>query len=185
MFGFCRSTRACINRAALTHMRISCVIWPQVELKGILHVESHPKRYWRRITFWCEPVGPSPAPTATGSEAPAPPAFKPKAVLDDHLQPTAAPVRRKDATTVEHLKFAALSVRSASGSDCCSPKTLPDWESAGACWVHLHELRQLRLRSSREPCTWFPVLAAGVDKLPTGLQLPDEWVTVFERFPCC
>jgi hypothetical protein len=68
---------------------------------------------------------------------------------------------------------------------------LPDWESAGACWVSADELSQLPLRSASEPCKWFPLLKRGVQglkgQLPLidSLELPREWAEgVFGGFPC-
>ncbi|KAG4107835.1 hypothetical protein H8356DRAFT_1268067 [Neocallimastix lanati (nom. inval.)] len=40
------------------------------------------------------------------------------------------------------------------------PKTIPDYESNGACWVSLHQLHHIKLRSS-EPAIWFPFVARG------------------------
>jgi len=40
------------------------------------------------------------------------------------------------------------------------PKTIPDYESNGACWVSLHQLHHIKLRSS-EPAIWFPYVARG------------------------
>jgi hypothetical protein len=50
---------------------------------------------------------------------------------------------------------------------CCCPEALPDFESAGACWVSVQELQQLPLRSPSEPCKWFVAMADG-----TAEQLP-------------
>jgi transcription initiation factor TFIID subunit TAF12 len=69
---------------------------------------------------------------------------------------------------------------------CCCPKTLPDFESAGACWVSLDELQGLPLRSPSEPCRWFPALASGeAAQLPlyNSLEMPAEWEAVFAGYP--
>jgi hypothetical protein len=68
---------------------------------------------------------------------------------------------------------------------CCCPKTLPDFESAGACWVDVNELQQLPLRSASEPCKWFEALASGdAEQLPLyhSLEMPVEWQGVFAGF---
>eukprot|EP00877_Chromochloris_zofingiensis_P005820 jgi/Chrzof1/15239/Cz09g32180.t1 len=41
------------------------------------------------------------------------------------------------------------------------PKTIPDFESAGACWVNVADLQHIPLRNASEPCTWFPYVACG------------------------
>ncbi|GLI59360.1 hypothetical protein VaNZ11_001225 [Volvox africanus] len=53
-----------------------------------------------------------------------------------------------------------------------APKTVPCFESAGACWVGVDELQKLPLRSNRVPCTWFPHFAEGKPCKP--LVLPEE-----------
>jgi ADP-ribose pyrophosphatase YjhB (NUDIX family) len=53
------------------------------------------------------------------------------------------------------------------------PKTLPDFESAGACWVRLEQLGQLKLRSAEVPLTWFPHVAGGGAMDP--LVQPQGW----------
>jgi hypothetical protein len=69
---------------------------------------------------------------------------------------------------------------------CCCPKTMPDFESAGACWVSVLELQQLTVRSPSEPCTWFAAMADGTaEQLPfyRSMQMPAQWQGVFEGFP--
>jgi 8-oxo-dGTP pyrophosphatase MutT (NUDIX family) len=41
-----------------------------------------------------------------------------------------------------------------------APKSVPDFESAGASYVTIDELKKLRLRSN-EPLTWFPYVENG------------------------
>lgn len=69
---------------------------------------------------------------------------------------------------------------------CCCPKTLPDFESAGACWVAAGELEHLPLRSPIEPCKWFPAMASGAAQQLSPqyhtLELPDEWREAFRPF---
>jgi 8-oxo-dGTP pyrophosphatase MutT (NUDIX family) len=50
----------------------------------------------------------------------------------------------------------------------CEPKTLPDFESAGAAWVAVDELRRLRLRGG-EPVEWFEYVARGGQMYPMSL----------------
>ncbi|PNH11922.1 Vignain [Tetrabaena socialis] len=52
------------------------------------------------------------------------------------------------------------------------PKTLPCFESAGACWVGLEDLPHVPLRSPRIPLTFFPHFAGGGQARP--LALPEE-----------
>jgi hypothetical protein len=72
---------------------------------------------------------------------------------------------------------------------CNAPKTLPDFESAGACWVQVGELSCLPLRDAHAPCLWFNLLADGPGDLQetvpliNTLQLPAEWQEVFKDFP--
>jgi ADP-ribose pyrophosphatase YjhB (NUDIX family) len=58
------------------------------------------------------------------------------------------------------------------------PKTLPDFESAGACWVRLEDLGRVPLRSKEVPLTWFPHVAAGGAMEP--MVQPECWQQVFE-----
>lgn len=51
------------------------------------------------------------------------------------------------------------------------PKTMPDFESAGACWVDIATLPSLPLREEHTPNKWFTHVANGGDILP--LQVPD------------
>ncbi len=65
-------------------------------------------------------------------------------------------------------------------------KTLPDVESAGACWAHAHEVPQLPLRNASEPLTWIPYVAGG--GLAVSLPLDDpaacpELARVFPDVP--
>ena len=58
----------------------------------------------------------------------------------------------------------AASAASAPGDDARALrrcKTLPDVESAGACWVAAEELEGLPLRCVSEPRTWIPWVAGG------------------------
>jgi len=48
------------------------------------------------------------------------------------------------------------------------PKTIPDYESNGACWVSLHQLHHIKLRSS-EPAIWFPYVARGGPVYPLDI----------------
>ncbi|PNW83330.1 hypothetical protein CHLRE_05g247850v5 [Chlamydomonas reinhardtii] len=57
------------------------------------------------------------------------------------------------------------------------PKTVPCFESAGACWVSADQLDGIPLRSERIPRTWFPHFAAGGKPLP--LELPPDQAHLF------
>ncbi|KAG2430810.1 hypothetical protein HXX76_009786 [Chlamydomonas incerta] len=57
------------------------------------------------------------------------------------------------------------------------PKTVPCFESAGACWVSADQLDAIPLRSERIPKTWFPHFARGGAALP--LQLPADQAHLF------
>lgn len=168
----------------------------QVELKGILKLECSPDRSWRRIIFWGEPadlaIGSGSAAAALESAALSAEPHKAAAACSssEMLTSDSGSCTAEAAAAGPSSTAAAMTVQSAVASvSCCSPKTLPDWESAGACWVNLKELQQLPLRSPSEPCKWFPVVAAATpagagDKLPRVLSLPQEWVDVFAGFPC-
>lgn len=69
---------------------------------------------------------------------------------------------------------------------CCCPKTLPDFESAGASWVAVSELERLPLRSASEPCRWFPAMASGAAQQLClqyhTLELPPEWRETFRPY---
>eukprot|EP00195_Chlamydomonas_chlamydogama_P012463 CAMPEP_0202914146 /NCGR_PEP_ID=MMETSP1392-20130828/62375_1 /ASSEMBLY_ACC=CAM_ASM_000868 /TAXON_ID=225041 /ORGANISM="Chlamydomonas chlamydogama, Strain SAG 11-48b" /LENGTH=371 /DNA_ID=CAMNT_0049605681 /DNA_START=239 /DNA_END=1354 /DNA_ORIENTATION=+ len=56
-------------------------------------------------------------------------------------------------------------------------KTVPDFESAGACWVDVSKLSTIPLRSKAIPLTWFPRLASGYP-VPQ-LQLPEACKQLF------
>ena len=47
-------------------------------------------------------------------------------------------------------------------------KTLPDFESAGACWIDYEELRRVRLRGS-EPLEWFKYVVEGGTIFPLSI----------------
>ncbi|KAI8470388.1 MAG: hypothetical protein J3K34DRAFT_260467 [Monoraphidium minutum] len=59
-----------------------------------------------------------------------------------------------------------------------SPKTVPDFESAGACWASSRQLAGpgLRVRSAAE-MAWVQEVAAGFE--PGPLEVPPEWREVF------
>lgn len=62
-------------------------------------------------------------------------------------------------------------------------KTLPDVESAGACWAHAHEVPQLPLRSASEPLTWIPYVAGGGRVVPLPLEDPEACPDLARVFP--
>ncbi|KAG2445099.1 hypothetical protein HYH02_008966 [Chlamydomonas schloesseri] len=57
------------------------------------------------------------------------------------------------------------------------PKTVPCFESAGACWVSPDQLDEIPLRSERIPRTWFPHFAKGGKPLP--LEMPADQAHLF------
>lgn len=64
--------------------------------------------------------------------------------------------------------------------DSCAPKTVPDFESVGACWVSVEELTLVPLRTSL-PLKWFRYVAKGGVIHP--LAIPDELAHAFESLP--
>ncbi|KAG2491179.1 hypothetical protein HYH03_010390 [Edaphochlamys debaryana] len=62
------------------------------------------------------------------------------------------------------------------------PKTLPCFESAGACWVGADQLHTLPIRSPRIPETWFPHFARG-GACPHPLAVPREYLAMFADVP--
>mmetsp|Transcript_11932 Transcript_11932/g.26356 ORF Transcript_11932/g.26356 Transcript_11932/m.26356 type:complete len:342 (+) Transcript_11932:69-1094(+) len=60
------------------------------------------------------------------------------------------------------------------------PKSIPDFESAGAVWADPMELEQLPLRGD-EPLTYYRMLQKGVQVMP--LQIPPEFQEVFADVP--
>lgn len=163
----------------------------QVVIEGILDMQCHPERHWRRIIFWGEPA----APAANGGQSSEGRGPEPAAV-ETHKPNAAAATSTPGAVSQTIQSTVAVTGASSTAAmlgpddagsprSCCSPNTLPDWESAGACWVDISQLQHLPLRSPNEPWKWFPVMAGGLDQLPRGLTLPEEWLDVFEGFPCC
>ena len=57
-------------------------------------------------------------------------------------------------------------------------KTVPDFESAGACWVGVDDLGDIPHRSERIPKTWFPYFAKGGK--PKPLELPADVAHLFK-----
>lgn len=172
-------------------------------MQGILTLESHHCGAWRRVIFRAEPVDAATAHTAaaqgsmvmsTATDCNAAASEDPQQIEAAHDAQEQLSVKLRD----KHSAVPDLSVvqqqqglrwRSRVGScACCSPKTLPDWESAGACWVSLDDLQHIPLRSKPEPCTWFPVVdkqGRGCDlPLYNTVELPREWAEgVFRGFP--
>ena len=62
------------------------------------------------------------------------------------------------------------------------PKTLPDYESAGACWCDVADVTSglINLRGS-EPLKWFPHVAEGGLVLP--LAIPEEHAAAMRDVP--
>jgi hypothetical protein len=61
----------------------------------------------------------------------------------------------------------------------CRPKTVPDFESAGAAWVTVEELDTLPWRDEDIPRRWFPAVAAGTAQL-LPLRVPQHAVEDFK-----
>ncbi len=61
-----------------------------------------------------------------------------------------------------------------------APKTVPCFESAGACWVGVEELARVPLRSPMIPTKWFPHFAAGKPCEP--LEVPQGLCHVLKGF---
>jgi len=60
-----------------------------------------------------------------------------------------------------------------------SPKSVPDFESAGACWLTLEQLARVPVRSASE-VEWMYRVGGGMEVPP--LRLPEEWVDEFADF---
>ena len=48
-------------------------------------------------------------------------------------------------------------------------KSIPDYESAGACWIDISELQKIKLRG-KEPLQWFPYVASNQPIYPMSLM---------------
>lgn len=60
------------------------------------------------------------------------------------------------------------------------PKTVPDFESSGACWVELSEIYKITLRGESEPKQWFPYLAQGKKYTPIEHGIRDKYKKYFQ-----
>lgn len=177
---------------------ITCHTGVEVHLKGILDLESHHQGAWRRIIFWGEPLDGSTHqlhPSTTQHQAPA--VKQPgSAAASSTSNSTGISQREGGAAAVPHCGSPTCTHGDTMNTRrrrrvqpcCCCPKTLPDFESAGACWVHADEVWALPLRSEAEPHRWFPAMAAGgraarEQPLYGILALPPEWQAVFAGFP--
>eukprot|EP01083_Nonionella_stella_P232179 819322_1 len=49
-------------------------------------------------------------------------------------------------------------------------KSVPDYESMGACWVHPEEITKVKLRNKHEPSRWIPYVANGGTIYPMELM---------------
>lgn len=138
-----------------------------MHLEGILAIESHHAGAWRRVIFWGCPVD-----------------------VPSHPQPQQQQQGQQQAQLEQQTQQEGWEQEQGLPQrqlwPCCCPKTLPDFESAGACWVSLHELQGLPLRSPSEPCRWFPALDSGeAAQLPLfhSMEMPEEWQAVFAGYP--
>jgi ADP-ribose pyrophosphatase YjhB (NUDIX family) len=140
----------------------------KVELKGILHVDYNKNRSWRRVIFYAEPVESTPpAARASAVEGGSGGEAGVKCAATSSAEPNPAP------GGAERVLGSKMSMKN-------GPKTLPDFESAGACWVSVDELQRLPLRSASEPCTWFPYVAAG--KKVMQLKLDEKVKELFQGY---
>jgi ADP-ribose pyrophosphatase YjhB (NUDIX family) len=154
-----------------------------VVIRGVLDLESHHGGAWRRVIFFAEPAAVTSAPAAAAGGRGGDAANS----SHDKMAEPGACLQQQQGEGSGNQRHSG----SSHGFPCCSPKTLPDWETAGACWVAAEELSSIPLRSGSEPCRWFPLLAGGVKglrgQLPLvdSLELPQEWAEgVFRGFPC-
>ncbi|KAF6254460.1 NUDIX hydrolase domain-like protein [Scenedesmus sp. NREL 46B-D3] len=153
-----------------------------VALRGILDLESHHGGAWRRVIFLAEPV-PAAAAAAACADG--------SSTMSCTGGAAGGCLQQQQQQQDPGSSSSSQGRSSLGAHPCCSPKTLPDWESAGACWVAASELSQLPLRNASEPCRWFSLLAGGVEglkeQLPLidSLDLPTDWAEgVFRGFPC-
>eukprot|EP00798_Chlamydomonas_sp_ICE-L_P001316 gene1316-32669_t len=119
-----------------------------VVLKGVLCVESAPGGDWRRAIFYGEP----------------------------HIAPFVELLEDYEHDCHE-IEVASGHEDLACSLDPPSCKTVPDYESAGACWVTTEDLARIPLRCASEPCKWIPYVAQEGDVRP--LEMPQEWSQVF------
>lgn len=139
-------------------------------LRGVLSCESHHHGAWRRVIFYGEPADDDGSgsghineqPDAGGGSSGGGGSMNP---CDEGAVP---------ASGVQALQLAACSLPAV----CDSPKSVPDFESAGACWVSLEQLEQVPVRSASE-MVWFWRLGAEGLQVPP-LALPGKWADVFQ-----
>ncbi|GLC36353.1 hypothetical protein PLESTF_000327400 [Pleodorina starrii] len=136
-----------------------------IKVTGILTIDSFHNGQWRRIIFLAEPVPVSDA----AAEATA-------AATDGPL--AASPAAAEAAAAASDAPGPAL--RRPSARYRC--KTLPDVESAGACWASVGQLEGLPLRSASEPMTWIPWVAGGGRVLPLDPAACPQLGQVFPDF---
>ncbi|GIL93440.1 hypothetical protein Vretimale_12727 [Volvox reticuliferus] len=137
-----------------------------IVVTGILTVESLHRGLWRRVIFLAEPV-PFLANRDNGGEAAADPALT---------------ISDTDPAAVRAASSFAAADAAGSLRHRYRCKTLPDVESAGACWVAVEELEALPLRSTSEPLTWIPWVANGGRVLPLNPEAVPEVARTFPDF---
>ena len=151
----------------------------KVELKGILHVDFSKDLSWRRVIFYAEPVEVVEAPAAVfgspaGGGVSGGQITRDACGADDGASTTSPNVNLPGCSQQGH-RVVGDRVKMRNG-----PKTLPDFESAGACWVWVDELHSLPLRYAAEPCTWFPYVAKGGRVMP--LEFDQQMKELFVGF---
>ena len=61
------------------------------------------------------------------------------------------------------------------------PKTLPDFESNGACWVKYEQLKSIKLRCAAEPMQFFKFILDGGQ--PGPLEVPPSETRFYNQEP--
>lgn len=147
----------------------------RVAPRGLLALEAHRDGAWRRAIFYAEPEEDE----EEGGEGGA----------GEGQEGDLGAQRQRPAAVAEGV---AAPSSSGGGSIASSslparadrPKTAPDFDSAGACWVAAADLAAgLPLRSAAEVAWCARVADEGAAAVMRPLELPPEWAPVFEGFP--
>lgn len=159
-----------------------------VRVTGVLACEAHGGGAWRRVILYGEPAAAGRKGGDAGGEGAAAGGGGGDATVVGAAGgggsssgsncgggPAAAGIISAGATAGDARRQVASSLPAAADS----PKTVPDFESAGACWVAAEQLPHLPLRSPGE-MEWVTRVAAGLR--PAPLALSPEWEAVFAPF---